>query len=129
MKDAQEKSRSIMANFFGKAKPVATSSPSKLKASTKDGQSGSPDPTSSQSDFQRTFRPFVVKKDAEVAPQNWFRDQRRRQRARRRSPPRTEGDVIVIEDDEDEDEGEVPPTAEDVEMADSQELDTDSQGE
>lgn len=111
-----------MATFFGQAKSSVTSSPSKSK-STQTGETGSPAPTSAQSDFQRTFRPFALKKDAELAPVNWFRERRCRERQQRRVVSRTEGDIIVIEDDEDESE---PDNAEpeDVEMLDARDLDS-----
>ncbi|KAH8117500.1 hypothetical protein DFH11DRAFT_1575389 [Phellopilus nigrolimitatus] len=73
-KEAQSKSRSIMSSFF--TKPKGTKN--KL---LKTGQptSGSPqknDPSSSKSDFEKTFKPFVVKKDATIAPINWFEHQK-----------------------------------------------------
>ena len=99
--EAQAKSRSIMASFFGKAKASVTASPAKSVAS-KNGEEDSPGPASTQSDFQRTFRPFTLKKGAELAPTNWFREQRRRERQKQRLASRTEGNVIVIDDEEDE---------------------------
>ncbi|KAH9946279.1 uncharacterized protein BXZ73DRAFT_86440 [Epithele typhae] len=107
-KDAQAKSRSLMANFFGKAKSASIASPSKLKAA--DGESGSPAP--SQSDFERTFRAFSVKKDAELAPHNWFRERRWLEKRRQKRQP--QGDVIIIDDDDDHMED-----TEDVLMADA----------
>ncbi|KAG2158454.1 uncharacterized protein EDB93DRAFT_670725 [Suillus bovinus] len=61
-KATQDKSRSLMANFFGKAKAPPRESPSKPVCGT----------STSESDFQKTFRPFVLKKGAEMAPVNWF---------------------------------------------------------
>ncbi|KAG2061654.1 hypothetical protein BDR06DRAFT_925552 [Suillus hirtellus] len=61
-KATQDKSRSLMANFFGKAKAPPRESPSKPVCGT----------STSESDFQKTFKPFVLKKDAEMAPVNWF---------------------------------------------------------
>ncbi|KAI0807211.1 hypothetical protein C8Q74DRAFT_46269 [Fomes fomentarius] len=120
--EAQAKSRTLMASFFGKAKSSGTPSPSKYK-STQNGETGSPAPTPAQSDFHRTFRPFALKKDAELAPGNWFRERRCRETKQRRVVSRTEGDVIIIEDDEDESE---PDNAEleDVEMLDAHDLDS-----
>ncbi|RDX48339.1 hypothetical protein OH76DRAFT_668083 [Lentinus brumalis] len=112
--EAQAKSRSIMANFFGKAKPSATASPSKIKAA-KESETGSPGPVPLQSDFQRAFRPFALKKDAELAPVNWFRVRSRR----RRHASRIEGNVIIIDDDEEEDQA-LAGEPEDVEMVDAQ---------
>ncbi|KAI0670574.1 hypothetical protein C8Q78DRAFT_1145923 [Trametes maxima] len=110
--EAQAKSRSLMANFFGKARPAASSSSSPLKAS-REGASGSPGPTVSQSDYQRTFRPFALKKDAELAPVNWFIE--RKKRERRRQSTRTKGNVIFIDEEEDDNRMD-----EDVEMTDAQ---------
>ncbi|KAG2349564.1 hypothetical protein BDR05DRAFT_1055214 [Suillus weaverae] len=61
-KATQDKSRSLMANFFGKAKAPPRESPSKPVCGA----------SNSESDFQKTFKPFVLKKDAEMAPVNWF---------------------------------------------------------
>ncbi|TBU32249.1 hypothetical protein BD311DRAFT_714705 [Dichomitus squalens] len=119
--EAQAKSRSIMASFFGKAKPSASASPAKPLAS-KDGESGSPGPATVQSDFQRAFRPFTLKKGAELAPINWFRDQRKRERQKRRLESRTEGNVIVIEDEDEQNDSELA----DVEMEDIQESEAQS---
>ena len=83
-KESQEKARSIMANFFGKA-----------KASSSTVTSPSKGPAASSSnllpDFDRVFKPFVLKKDAELAPVNWFRDARKRKRK--------DAEVIVIDED------------------------------
>ncbi|KAI0747928.1 chromatin assembly factor 1 subunit A-domain-containing protein [Daedaleopsis nitida] len=111
---AQAKSRSIMANFFGKAKGSASASPAKGR----DGETGSPGPTSAQSDFQRTFRPFAIKKDTVLAPQNWFRERSSREKRQRKAASRTTRNVIVIDDDEDATE------LEDVIMEDAQDLDS-----
>ncbi|KAI0361890.1 hypothetical protein OH77DRAFT_1499732 [Trametes cingulata] len=128
---AQAKSRSLMASFFGKAKPSASSSSSPAKSKSmgssgagREGSNGSPAPVQQVSEFERTFRPFALKKDAELAPANWFRERKERERRRRRGKgkvgARTEGNVIVIDDDEEEDGKEVRAD-EDVEMADAQE--------
>ncbi|KAI0374685.1 hypothetical protein BV20DRAFT_986430 [Pilatotrama ljubarskyi] len=120
---AQAKSRSLMASFFGKAKSAGGSSASPSKsygAGGREGSVGSPGPVSQVSEFERTFRPFALKKDAELAPANWFKERKERER-RRRKVERTEGNVIVIDDDEDEKQSEAD---EDVEMADAQADDT-----
>ncbi|OSD02875.1 hypothetical protein PYCCODRAFT_1435163 [Trametes coccinea BRFM310] len=110
---AQAKSRSLMANFFGKAKSATTSSASPSKSATKDDVArGSPGPATSQSDFERSFKPFALKKGAVLAPVNWFSERKKHERQRKAS--RVEGNVIVIDDD---DESKVD---EDVEMDDSQ---------
>jgi len=77
-KETQDKSRSLMANFFGKAKAPPRQSPSKagnLICGT----------SNSESEFQKTFKPFVVKKDAEMAPINWFLKSRKGPSGKQRS--------------------------------------------
>lgn len=73
---ANTKARSLMANFFGKPKPAPATevpstsntslSPQKAIPSLRDA------PPSTQSEFERTFKSFVVKKDAHLAHANWF---------------------------------------------------------
>ena len=84
-KESQEKARSIMANFFGKPKP---------SSSTVGSPSKGPTASSSNmlSDFDRVFKPFVLKKGAELASVNWFQDTRKLKRL-------ADADVIVIDDD------------------------------
>jgi hypothetical protein len=53
-----------MANFF--KKPQLPASPSSGEAPSSAG------PSTPLSDFKKAFRPFVVKKDAQLAPSNWF---------------------------------------------------------
>ncbi|KAJ8699806.1 hypothetical protein PTI98_002891 [Pleurotus ostreatus] len=84
-KEAQHRSRSIMANFFSKPRNAAASTSKRIEPA--------PAP---QTDFERTFKPFVVKKDATMARINWFR----RKNGKQRKPPPTPG-VIVLSDDED----------------------------
>ncbi|KAF8559629.1 hypothetical protein OG21DRAFT_1502866 [Imleria badia] len=88
-KEAQDKSRSIMANFFGKAKPSARDSP------TKDSNA-SAGPLA-DSEFQRTFKPFVLKKDAQLAPYNRFLEGKRR--TCNRMTGVSHEDAIVIDND------------------------------
>ncbi|KAG6831301.1 hypothetical protein H0H92_011508 [Tricholoma furcatifolium] len=92
-KDAQDKSRSIMANFFSKPK-ASTWTPTKATSNVASS-------SSITSDFERSFKPFVLKKDTEIAPINWFQESRKRNR--RSSPVKTQGDIILIEDDDDRD--------------------------
>lgn len=82
---AQSKSRSIMANFFVKPKAVAPA-----KAATSNNAVAS----TSQSDFRRTFKPFVVKKDTQVAPINRFANPHWKSRIRGSNS----AEVIVIDD-------------------------------
>lgn len=88
-KEAQNKSQSIMAKFF--AKPKA-SAPADVAVAG---------PSKPQSDFERTFKPFVLQKDKVLAPTNWFRAAHRRRKISSRSD---QMDVILIDvDDEVED--------------------------
>ncbi|KAL1748116.1 chromatin assembly factor 1 subunit A-domain-containing protein [Schizophyllum fasciatum] len=79
--EARDKSRSLMANFFSKKPAPPTSS--------------QPEAGSSQSDFEKTFKPFMVKKNTVLAPVNWFLEAKRRKRA----PLGTPDDAIVVDDD------------------------------
>ncbi|KII89048.1 hypothetical protein PLICRDRAFT_53535 [Plicaturopsis crispa FD-325 SS-3] len=89
-KDAQIKSRSLMANFFGKkSAPTPRTSPTKVESA---GPTAGP--SNATPEFQKVFKPFVLKKDAELAPINWF------VHAKRRRTHALDGDVIVIDGDE-----------------------------
>ncbi|KAL1668410.1 hypothetical protein GGF50DRAFT_111239 [Schizophyllum commune] len=79
--EAHDKSRSLMANFFSK-KPTAAKPP----------PNSQPEAGSSQTDFEKTFKPFLVKKDTTMAPVNWFLEPK--------GARGTEDDVIVIDEDE-----------------------------
>ena len=84
-KESQEKARSMMASFFGKAKSSSTTtSPSKGPI---------PSTSSALSEFDRVFRPFTLKKDVELAPINWIQDAKRRKRI-------ADVKVIVIDEDD-----------------------------
>jgi chromatin assembly factor 1 subunit A len=85
-KEAQEKARSIMASFFGKPKPSS--------AATSSSKGPGPSASDTLSEFDRVFKPFTPKKDAELAPTNWIREAKRRKRF-------SDADVIVIDDDDD----------------------------
>jgi chromatin assembly factor 1 subunit A len=80
----------MMANFFGKPKAgSARASPAQESEAAAASVS-----SSTQSAFEKTFKPFVVKKDAEVAPSNWFLDPTTNKLHRRKGNK----DVIVIDD-------------------------------
>ncbi|KAF8631437.1 hypothetical protein AX17_005114 [Amanita inopinata Kibby_2008] len=64
-KDAQHKSRSMMANYFSKKGSTFKSTAVKQV----DAKAG---PSCAQSEFSKTFKPFVVKKDVQLAPINWL---------------------------------------------------------
>ncbi|KAJ6547391.1 chromatin assembly factor 1 subunit A-domain-containing protein [Mycena capillaripes] len=88
--DAQNKSRSILQSFL-KAGKTSRAMPPKEPES--DGNTSS----SNISQFHKTFRPFVVKKDTTLAPVNWFTSQNTKP-----LPPLTyDGDVIVVDDADD----------------------------
>lgn len=80
-----------MANFFGKPK-VPTHVPSQEADSVVAG------PSRIQSEFQKTFKPFVIKKDTQLAPINWFSESKKRMGGL--STVRIEGDVIVIDEEQ-----------------------------
>lgn len=68
-----------MANFFGKPKaPVASGSGSRSGSVNKDGtdehETKSAHNANTPSEFERVFKPFILKKDAELASSNWFSD-------------------------------------------------------
>ncbi|EIM90432.1 uncharacterized protein STEHIDRAFT_119429 [Stereum hirsutum FP-91666 SS1] len=95
-KDAQEKSRSIMSSFFGKLK-ASTSAPAPTASTSSTPKQSTPTASPSPkkptvSDFEKTFRPFVVKKDTTMAPTNWFQESRKRRR-------KQDDDVIVLDSD------------------------------
>ncbi|KZT44152.1 hypothetical protein SISSUDRAFT_1115956 [Sistotremastrum suecicum HHB10207 ss-3] len=66
---ANKKSAAILASFFKKAPKPAKASTSKAPGT----EAGIPGPSmDARSDYQKTFHPFVVKKDVHMAPINWF---------------------------------------------------------
>lgn len=91
-KDAQEKSRSLMANFFGKAKPHNQALPAK-------DSNQAAGPSSIENDFQKTFKPFVLKKDAELALHNWFLETKKRKPTILQESGATHDDAIIIDED------------------------------
>jgi chromatin assembly factor 1 subunit A len=67
-----------MANFFGKPKAGPSTAPiasSALTLPRRDTYEDMPRKVV-EDEFSKTFRPFVVKKDAELAPVNWFLERR-----------------------------------------------------
>ncbi|KAF9227860.1 hypothetical protein BS17DRAFT_877944 [Gyrodon lividus] len=106
-KEAQDKSRSIMINFFGKGKPSVHDLPTKELNAV----SG---PSMVESEFQRTFKPFVAKKDADLAPYNWFLE------SKKRMTGVTHAEAIVVDDDTS------VQANNDVEMLSSEQHDTNS---
>lgn len=76
-----------MANFF--SKPKAAPTPALVTSDVKLGSS------STESDYQRTFKPFVLKKDATLAPSNIFRERPKRSKL----ACGTSEDAIVLDDE------------------------------
>lgn len=110
-----------MANFFGKPKgSMASTSCSRSNSLPKDsferGQSETKEEINRPSDFERIFKPFLLKKDAELAPTNWFNEVRAGKKKRTSD---IEGEkVIVIEDDELRPDMHMGRSEEDVQMLD-----------
>ncbi|THG98582.1 hypothetical protein EW026_g3635 [Hermanssonia centrifuga] len=125
--EAQDKSRSLMASFFGKTKAAssfgsdgrASSIPKdKEVTSTSGGHeiSNIAGPSNiTHSEFEKTFRPFMVKKDAELAPINKFRERKKGKKVKENGLVSTDMDIIVIDDDGDE---QVEDEDEDIQMMD-----------
>ncbi|KAI0928366.1 hypothetical protein AcW1_005632 [Taiwanofungus camphoratus] len=91
-KEAQDKSRSILAKFFGKAKAVA---PNRSSSVNKDNTANVAGPSAAHSEFGTTFKSFVLKKDTELAPANWFQHAMKH---RAKAKQKVDGDVIVLDD-------------------------------
>ncbi|KAK2460579.1 hypothetical protein APHAL10511_007049 [Amanita phalloides] len=99
-RDAQDKSRSIMANFFSKRAP-ATKSTIFHSMNAKAG------PSDAQSDFSKAFKPFVIKKGVQLASINHFLKSKSNGKSVARNINREVITIDVIDD-----------SAEDVVMAD-----------
>lgn len=78
----------MMASFFGKGKASSTT--------TSLSKGPTPSMLNALSEFDRVFRPFRLKKDAELAPINWIQDAKRRIRRIRIAGV----EVIVIDEDD-----------------------------
>jgi chromatin assembly factor 1 subunit A len=71
-KDVENKSRNLMATFFSKPKAPVPSSSKVGESSTGSSRL--------QTDFERTFKPFLLKKGSTLAPLNFFKEPKRRKR-------------------------------------------------
>ena len=92
-KNAQDKSRSIMTNFFSKKAPAT-------KPTILNAMNAKPGPSEDRSDFSKTFKPFVIKKDVQLARLNHFSSASSKSRGK--SAVRdVDQDVITIDDVED----------------------------
>jgi chromatin assembly factor 1 subunit A len=89
-----------MANFFSKKAPAT-------KVSVQNTNNEGYNPSDNQSEFSRTFKPFLVKKDVQLASVNWFRD--KKSKSKGNFVPRTpRKEVITIDDDDDDgDDGDI----------------------
>ena len=89
-----------MASFFGKSKAPAASSSSSAAVIAVGGTGLSPSKivTSSVSEFEKTFKPFLLKRGASLAPTNWFFEVRAGKTYKGKEK---EDNVIVIDDDGD----------------------------
>lgn len=99
-KDAQSKSRSIMANFF--AKPKASKASTSSRAPSNEVEIAIAGPSQVQSEFSKSFKPFVLKKDATLAPINRFL-KKGKQRRRHVSSAHANEVINIDCDDGDED--------------------------
>ncbi|KAJ3839465.1 chromatin assembly factor 1 subunit A-domain-containing protein [Lentinula raphanica] len=86
VKKEKNAQKSLMKNFFTKAKPSLKASSSNVSESKKAG------PSTSLSDFNRTFKPFVLKKGAQMAPINAFLEYK--------PMAGTQDDAIIVDEDE-----------------------------
>jgi chromatin assembly factor 1 subunit A len=80
-----------MAKFF--SKPSKT--PAKLVKTQESAIAG---PSRIKSDFEKTFKPFILQKDKTLAPTNWFLAEKKRKRTSAKQPNNTE--VIILDSDE-----------------------------
>lgn len=78
-----------MASFFSKPKST------RIVAKAKETQSSAAGPSDLTSEFQKTFKPFVLKKDITLAPINGFI-----RRGKGCPSVKVDNGVIIIEDDE-----------------------------
>lgn len=78
-----------MANFFSKPKVTIGGPRPKAQSPSVAG------PSTSQSDFERVFKPFMPKRDSVVAPVNWFRESQKGQKGK----DSDDREVIVIDDE------------------------------
>lgn len=97
-----------MASFFGKPKALDTAESATVQASVPVIEA-----SSSQSDFEKAFKPFALKKGAELAPINWFQEDRSGAPSHR-TTKQMGRQVIIIDDDE--------PVSFEIEMQDSTDI-------
>lgn len=118
-----------MANFFGKPKlppaGIASASTSACSVQKTDDTLSTTTSKDTWTEFEKAFRPFVLKKDAEIAPSNWFRWSKQY-----KGKERIIQQAIVIDDavpnngtisipDDDDDDDDADASVSDVDMADT----------
>lgn len=96
-KDAQNKSRTLMAKFFSKPQGLAASSPNGGEMNTR---------SSALSDYERIFKPFSLKKGCILAPANYFKTLRKR-KGKEVAVLNSSGIICLDSDDEEEGFGDV----------------------
>lgn len=79
-----------MTNFF--AKPKAKTTPRALSKEVEESVAG---PSNFQSEFEKIFKPFVLKRGSQLAPINWFQESKKR----RGGAVEQDGDVIIIDEE------------------------------
>lgn len=82
-----------MAKFFSSKPAKSSVQSSGAQASAMAG------PSKIVSDFEKTFKPFVLQKDKTLAPVNWFAAEKRR---KRRATLQAESKEIIVVDTDDE---------------------------
>ncbi|KIP01717.1 hypothetical protein PHLGIDRAFT_80200, partial [Phlebiopsis gigantea 11061_1 CR5-6] len=96
-KEAQSRSRNLMASFFGKPKALTAGGSGSNGVAVKAEIFSAKDALPAISQFERTFKPFLVKKGVSLAPTNWFHEVRAGKAYKGKEK---ESDVIVIDDDD-----------------------------
>ncbi|KAF8590541.1 hypothetical protein K439DRAFT_1329713 [Ramaria rubella] len=93
--EATKKSAAVFANFF---KPGTLRKPSDL-LKPQSPVSTSASAAGELNEFHQIFKPFAVKKDAHLAPFNWFLDQKEGARHGRKGKEKDRRDVIILDDE------------------------------
>ena len=96
-KDAQNKSRTLMAKFFSKPQGPPAPSPNGREMSTR---------SSALSDYERIFKSFSLKKGCILAPANYFKNSRR-QKGKEVAVLNSSGVIYLDSNDEEEGFGDV----------------------
>ena len=106
--EKQQKSKSLMAKFF-LSKPAK--SPAKSSGAQESDAAG---PSKIVSDYEKTFKPFVLQKDKTLAPVNWFAAEKKRMR---RAALQAKSKEIIVIDTDDEMDIDPPPRPSEAQLA------------